>query len=505
MKQTWNRRDLVKMSGCSRRELGKIVGAGLVCGLSPGWAAPALGRRSARRTDEMQRLAEEIAATPRARVFDLVRPLLRDGLPWEELQGAVFFAGIREIRPRPVGFKLHAVLVTESVYQLAEASPPDERLLAVLWNLDDFKASQERDVREGDWTLPAPPAVSFSSKEEAVRELRVSLERWDDERADRAVVGALPFLELAELFELLWPFALRDFHNLGHKPIFATHVARVLRRVGAFDERRRAEPALRSLVHGLLDARPGSNVEEFRASRRIARSIRTGWTAGERVPGRSLEIARAIRAATPAEARALVVERLNEGLDPLTVWDGLRLAATDLFVRQPGLLPVHPTTVSSALFHVFRTAASDETRRVALLQAASWLPLFRDALSQRVGFSMTEGGIDPLVAEREPELIMVDELFAAPSLDGALACLGHAGALEPYAAALRTSLFRGVQEHHQPKYTAVILEDARSADPAWHAALLAPALQYLPSAATAPTRLFERSRALVAGLGRSVR
>lgn len=480
----------------SRRELVRAVGAGMVCGASTGGFAAALAR-SISREDEMHRLAGRIAATPRGKVFDLVEPLLAGGLPWEDLQGALFFAGIHEIRPRPVGFKLHAVLVAESVFQLAEASPPHERLLAVLWNLDDVKASQEQDVREGDWTLSAPPQVSFSGEEAAVRELVASLEEWDDERADRAVVGALPFLGRTGLFELLWPFAIRDFQNLGHKPIFASHVERVIARVGA----RRAAPAVRSLVYGLLDGGGGSTAAEFQGSLRAARKIRAGWTGGERAPERSLGIARAIRGATPAQAREIVVSALNEGLDPATVWDGIRLAATDLFARRPGLLPVHPTTVSSALYYIFGTTRIDSTRRLALLQAASWLPLFRDTLSQRVGFSMERGGIDPLLEEAELEPVGVDELFASPSLDGARACLASHGTLEPYAAALRTHLIRGVREHHQPKYTAAILEDVQSADARWHTALMAPALQYLPSAATASTPLFERSRALVARLG----
>ena len=481
----------------TRREVVRTIGSGLVCAGGTGWASAASARS---REDPLRRLAEEILDTPRDRVFELVEPWLRDGLGWDVLLGAVFLAGVREVRPRPVGFKLHAVMVVESVFQLAHASPPAERLLPVLWNLDDLKNSQARDAEAGDWTLSAPPEASASSRKAAVVELVGALDARDDERADRAVVAALPFLEHAELFEILWPYALRDFENIGHKPIFASHVERVLTRVGAEP----SEPAVRSLVHGLLDGKPGHAVEEFHASREIAPRIRDGWRAGRgpRRPERSLEIARVLRAASSAEARELVVAELNSGLHLETVWDGVRLAATDLFARQPGLLPVHPTTVSSALHYISSVTRRETTRRLALLQAASWLPLFREFLSRRDGFSMERGGIDPLVDARELEAVAVEDLFGAPTLEGARAHLEHAGTLEPFAAALRTHLYRGAREHHQPKYAAAILEDARSADPRWHPALLASALQYLPTGATRTTELHERSRSLVERLHR---
>jgi hypothetical protein len=431
---------------------------------------------------DLDRLVGAIADAPRERVLEAVAPHLEQGLPWEELEAAVFLAGVHHVRPRPVGFKLHCA----------------ERLLPVLWNLDDFKASQARDVAEGDWRLSPAPAVEAASPQAAARELVAALDAADDERADRAVVSAAATLELGELFELLWPYAIRDFSNLGHKPIYASHVARVLRRMGGVH----AVPALRALVHGLLDGAPGERLEEYEESVRLAARIRDGWTDGERRPERSLELARGIRAASSAGARELVVEALNEGLSELTVWDGIRLGATDLFARRPSLLPVHPTTVSSALFHVHRNTASEATRRLALLQAASWLPLYRERLFGDLGADADTGGIEAFLVEHDHALPTVDELFRAPTTDLTHACLTIPGNVEPFTAALRTHLYRGAREHHQPKYAAVLLEDLRTADPRWHPVLLAATLDYLPAGPTRETRIHAESRELVARIAR---
>lgn len=51
-----------------------------------------------------------------------------------------------------------------SFLKTGQASPPADRWLPVFWALDHFKVAQSRDVKEGDWTMPAltgsdlPPA-----------------------------------------------------------------------------------------------------------------------------------------------------------------------------------------------------------------------------------------------------------------------------------------------------------------------------------------------------------
>ena len=227
------------MKGLSRREA--LIQQGL--GTAGLFLYPRAGNSAAELGDEdLTVLAERIRKTPHAKLFDLAGKAIRSGADWRTLLGAVFLAGIQDIRPRPVGSKLHAVMVVESAFQLAETSSGNGPWLAALWVLDDFKRSQERDRQEGDWELPPRPEVSIASEKEARREFEAAMEAWDAERADRAIVGLYPHHSHESLFEILWPFAGRCYVNFGHKIIYAVQIERALRRIGW----RYAEPALRS-------------------------------------------------------------------------------------------------------------------------------------------------------------------------------------------------------------------------------------------------------------------
>jgi hypothetical protein len=216
----------------------------------------------------------------------------------------------------------------------------------------------------------------------------------------------------------------------------------------------------------------------YAASSRMAQRIRSGWLEGEHDEGRSLALARELRTATPGAAQASVVAELNAGRHPAVLWDALRLAAADLFVRSPGLLAVHATTVTNALYHVHRSSRNDEMRRIALLQAAAWITLFRDRFVRSLDTSMKGPGLDAVLEEEEGE------------------------SAEALAAAHRAHLFRSVDNPHQPKYAAAVLEDARLAHPRWRRALLRPALDYLAGSNTPQTDLCQRSRELIGRLDR---
>ena len=451
--------------------------------LAAGFVIPKLQLATTAQRASPDELARKLIDAPRDRILTVVEPLASEGLTWRELLAAVFQAGILEIRPRPVGFKLHAVLVVESSFQLAEAGSEREAWLAALWNLDDFKHSQARDVREGDWRLGAIPASEASSSEVAARELRAALDAWDAERADRAVTAAARTMATGELFELLWPYCMRDFTNLGHKPIFCSHVARVLARAPGLD----ALPALRSLVYGLLDGERGGEVD---ASIEACAAVPAGWRAGRREPTRSLELARTLRPATPAEARAAVVAALREGVDASTVWDGLRLVAADQFARRPELLPVHPTTVTSAMHFIYRSSQVESTRRLALMQAASWLPLFRSALRMSPDPGVFERWVKP-----SPVVpISLESVFRSPNRDRTRDFVQGLGGAPRFGEALRTHLLeRGAREHHQTKYAAAVLEDIQTLDRRWHGAVLASSLEYLPSGESERTRFAAES------------
>ena len=75
------------------------------------------------------------------------------------------------------------------------------------------------------------------------------MEAWDADAADAAVAGLCRGSGAAETMEPIWRMAIRDPHNIGHKPIFAAQSWRTLQAIGW----EHAEPVLRSLTFGLLD------------------------------------------------------------------------------------------------------------------------------------------------------------------------------------------------------------------------------------------------------------
>jgi hypothetical protein len=451
-------------------------------------------------------LALSLRRCSRYEVVDVGARALGAGAAVSDLLGAAFQAGVVDIRPRHVGGKLHAVLMVESVFQLAEATDRRSAALLALWNLDDFKASQQLDREEGDWVLPARPDVSFATEEAARREFVAAMEAWDDDRADRALVGLLPHHDRDSLFEILWPLAARSYVDIGHKMIFAAQTARVLGRI-AWPT---AEPALRSLVNGLLFRPSGPETDAFERSRRLAAGLPSGWAAGRDDASQTLPLLARLRGADSEGAQKTVAAALAGGLGTGTVWDALRLGASELFLRRPlsepasdrgALLPVHAVTVTNALGYAWRTSRSDANRRVLLLQAAGWLPQLRDDLARIVGLAPEARAIDTLGRDERAVPERLEDLPVRPT-----PAVMHAYLRDPdRRATLRARLVEDLAgkavEHHQHKYAAAVFEESRLVDPRWASHLLACAVPYLPGRAAPDTELAARSRAALRTAG----
>src|SRR5688572_4812080 len=110
-------------------------------------------RRMASVSDDLEPLVRMIEEAPRNQVIEKAVAAIKNGTGYDDLLAALMLAGVRGIQPRPVGFKFHAVLVVSSAHQASLAAHDRERWLPLLWSVDNFKASQERNRREGDWRL----------------------------------------------------------------------------------------------------------------------------------------------------------------------------------------------------------------------------------------------------------------------------------------------------------------------------------------------------------------
>src|SRR6266446_3707907 len=263
------------------------------------------------------RLLEE---TPRERLLEEIALRIHRGLNYRELLAALLLAGVRNIQPRPVGFKFHAVLVVNSAHLASLSSPDSDRWLPIFWALDHFKSSQAQDVKEGDWTMRAVDESKVPSPEKAKQSFIEALENWDEAAADAAVSGLVRSASAHEIFELLCRYGSRDFRELGHKAIYVANSWRTLQSVGWHH----AEPVLRSLAYALLD-RTGdknpakSDLPADRPGRRnleMREKIRTDWPGGKASAEATTDMLQAIRQGSAVETSGKVVELLNRGVAP---------------------------------------------------------------------------------------------------------------------------------------------------------------------------------------------
>src|SRR5499427_4502006 len=234
---------------------------------------------------DIEPLVRFLEETPRARLLEEVGGRLRHGLTYRELLAALLLAGVRNIQPRPVGFKFHAVLVVNSAHLASISSSESDRWLPIFWALDYFKSAQEQDVREGDWTMAPVNESKVPSSRDAKRAFTEAMDNWDEAGADTAVTGLARSAGSHEVFEIFCRYGARDFREIGHKAIYVANSWRTLQAIGW----QNAEPVLRSLALGLLDRGGDPNPAKgdlsadrpWRANRSAVAKIRADWVEGK--------------------------------------------------------------------------------------------------------------------------------------------------------------------------------------------------------------------------------
>ena len=138
---------------------------------------------------DIEPLVRFLEETPRDRLLEEVAVRLQRGLTYRELLAALLLAGVRNIQPRPVGFKFHAVLVVNSAHLASISSPDSDRWLPIFWALDYFKSAQAQDVREGDWTMAPVNDPKVPTSQKAKQAFIEAMDNWDEAAADAAVAG----------------------------------------------------------------------------------------------------------------------------------------------------------------------------------------------------------------------------------------------------------------------------------------------------------------------------
>jgi hypothetical protein len=450
---------------------------------------------------EIEPLVRLLEDTPRERVLEEVAARIQRGLSYRELLAALLLAGVRNIQPRPVGFKFHAVLVVNSAHLASLASADSDRWLPIFWAIDQFKSSQEQDVKEGDWTMGAVDESAVPSSHKARQAFIQAMDNWDEAAADAAIVGLARTAGAHEIYELLARYGARDFREIGHKEIYVANSFRTLEAIGWHH----AEPVLRSLAYALLD-RDGAKVNpakaDFAADRpyrhnlQAVSKIKSGWLDGKPDSNATAEMLKALRVASSEQSSERAIELLNRDVAPQSLFDAFFEASGELMMRSPGILSLHATTFTNALHYSWTHCGDEDTRKLLILQNAAFLPLFRgnikDSGTQIDAFEPAPlqengpGAVEEIFAE-----INKDKLNASRKM---LSYLQQAKDPEPLAQAARRLIFLKGTNAHDYKYSSAILEDYHAMRPPWRDRYLAASTFYLKSSADPDNQLVRRIR-----------
>jgi hypothetical protein len=451
---------------------------------------------------DIEPLVRLLEDTPRERVLEEVAARVQRGLSYREVLAALMLAGIRDIQPRPVGFKFHAVLVVNSAHLASLASADSDRWLPIFWAIDQFKSSQAANVKEGNWKMGPVDEAAVPPSHRARQAFIDAMEHWDEAAADAAVVGFARTAGANELFEVFCRYGARDFREIGHKAIYVANSFRTLEVIGWHH----AEPVLRSLAYAMLDrAGTKENPAEadlpadrpFRQNLGLVKQVREDWIDGKASAEASTDLLESIRTGGPSETSELTLKLLNNGVAPQSIFDGLYQGAGELLMQAPGILSLHAMTFTNAVHYAWHRTQSDETRRLLLLQNAAFLPLFRGGKKDS---GLHIDTLEPVAPEAKGEEA-VAEIFADVSKDRMVAARKVLGYLKdgrnprPLAEAARRLIFLKGTNAHDYKFSSAVFEDYEKLSAPWRDRLLASSVYYLKGAGDADNSLVKRTRA----------
>ena len=458
-------------------------------------------------SSEIEPLVRLVEDTPREKLLEEVAAKIKSGTSYREVVAALLLAGVRNVQPRPsVGFKFHAVLVVNSAHLASMSSPDEQRWLPIFWALDHFKEAQAKDVSEGNWTMPPVDEAHVPAAHQARQMFIDAMDQWDEAKADVAVAALARNAGSNDLFELFCRYGARDFRAIGHKAIYVANSWRTLHCIGW----QHAEPVLRSLAYALLNHNGEPNPAQsdlgpdkpFRENLSLAKTIRPEWQEGKIDSKGTEELLGTLHAGSPSDVTKQVVEMLNRGVSPQSIWDAVLLSSGECLMRQPGIVGLHTLTTSNAMRYAYETSGSDETRRLLLLQNAAFVPLFRQAMEGRGKVAEVKiQELQPMEVAAKGELL--DNVFAEINRDkmqAARLTLTYAKSndAQKFIQRARVLVFLKGRDAHDYKFSSAVLEDFGHISPEWRDKFLASSVYNLRGSGGGDNPVAERTRQALA-------
>lgn len=456
-------------------------------------------------TPEIEPLVRLIEDTPREQVLEKLASVIRKGTPYREVLAALQLTGIRNVQPRPVGFKFHSVLVVNSCHLASTAGPEDERWLPIFWAVDYVKSTQAEEREKTGWNMKPVNEAKVPKGPEAAKVFAEAMDEWDVDKADYATAGIVRSLKKEDVFELFARYAARDFRDIGHKAIFLANSWRTLEVIGW----QHAEPVLRSLAYAMmyhgsepdpakndLDAdRPWKENAELLAKR----PTKTGSSRND--AGATNELIAGIRIGPARDTAKQAVEMLSAGVSPGSVWDGVFVSAGELLMRQPGIVALHGLTTSNAVHYIAGQVKDETLRQRLLLQCCSFNAMFRDAARGRGQLSsLAVADVAPLGGVSGGPFT-VDEIFADVAKDKLQASrklysyLNSGGDPKAVLDSARRLIFQKGSNAHDYKFSSAVLEDFAHVSPEFRNQFLALSVFNLKGTSDKDSGLIGRTRA----------
>lgn len=441
--------------------------------------------------------------TPRDRLLEEVGGRVKKGLAYCDVLAALLLAGVRNIQPRPaVGFKFHAVLAINAAHQASLAGPDRDRWLPIFWALDNFKGGQAQNKKETGWRMKPVDEANVPSARNALKLFAEAMEQWDEAKADVAAAGVARHCTEGQAFDAFAKYGCRDYRDIGHKIIFVANGFRTLQTIGWHH----AEPVLRSLALALLKregtTKPTGDLPADRVgirSAELAKTLGENWNEGAAKPDAVPDLLALLRTGSDADVGGAFAKRMNGTVSPRTLWDAVFLGAGELLMKQPGIVGLHTLTTANALRYAFGATGDDAVRRLVLLQAASFLPLFRGAM----GAKTANVKIDTI--EADDGATDAEAIFGSLSKDKgkaarqALKLLGERpdAASELMDAGRRLIFLKGTDSHDY-KFSSAVLEDCGHVSAPWRNRFLAASLFWMKGSGGPDSGLVRRTREALA-------
>src|SRR5262249_50022787 len=172
----------------------------------------------------------------------------------------------------------------------------------------------------------------------------------------------------------------------------------------------------------------------------------------------------------------------------------------ELLMRQPGIVGLHTLTTLNAMHYAYRTTADANLRMLLMLQGASFLPMFLEAMKARGKVSDVK--IDELSQREEKAEFTVQDVYAELSRNKQTAASTAISVLkrDPHSAkelmdAGRLLIFLKGTDSHDYKFSSSVMEDAQFISPEWRDRFLAASLFWLKGSGAADSPIVKRTRA----------